>query len=80
MLGDWFMAGNSSASGIAVGSPRLHTGLSGTDSGLSMVLSGKRVYPQKGRSLLAFLNNSHRSPENSVLCKPGVAGCSQTGT
>lgn len=45
---------------------------------LYLLFSGKRAYPQRGRSLLLFLSNSSRSPENSVLCKPEGAGCSQT--
>lgn len=58
--------------------PRFHAGLPRTDSGLYVLLSGKRAYPHRGRILLPFFNNSNRSPENSVLCKPEVAGCSQT--
>lgn len=69
---------NSNALSISAVSPRLCTGLSRADSGLHMLLSGKRAYPQRGWSLLPPSNNSNRSPENWVLCKPEVTGCSQT--
>lgn len=45
---------------------------------LPLLFSGKRAYPQRGRSLSLFLSNSSGSPENSVLCKT-VAGYWQQG-
>lgn len=78
MTGWWLASCNPNALRISVGSPRLCTGHPRTDSGLYVLLSGKRAHPQSGRSLLPFFNNSNRSPENSVLCKPEMAGCSRT--
>lgn len=78
VAGLWLASHNPSALSILMGSPRLPTGLPRTDSALQVLLSGKIPYPRRGRSLLPFFSNSNISPENSVLCKPELAGCSQT--
>lgn len=77
VTGLWLAPCNPTALSISAVSPRLCTGLSRTDSGLHVLLSGKTAYPQRGWSLLPSSNNSNRSPENWVLCEPEVTGCSQ---
>lgn len=71
----WMAPCNPHALTISAGSAQ---GSPGQTLALLCLFLEERAYLHRGRRLLPFFNNGNRSPENSFLCKPELAGCAQT--